>query len=68
MEKFNSNDVVTRLWLIGKKVGGLGELMKFRTDDSQENANFAIGEILEELGDEIIEIKDRIEGTHRTVK
>lgn len=53
MSKIDNCDVLARLWMIGKIIKGLGELVKFQAEDSRENAHFALGEILEELGDEI---------------
>jgi hypothetical protein len=65
MSKIDDCDALARLWMIGIIIKGLGELVKFQSEDCRENAHFALGEILEELGDEITEIKDRLEGTHQ---
>lgn len=40
--------------LIGRKVVGIGELIQFLVDDSHEAGHFAVGQILQELGQQLI--------------
>ena len=60
--KSTKQDVVSRLWVIGKKLSGLGELVQFRQDDSMNDSSFALGEILIEIGADIQRIRAELEG------
>jgi len=54
-----------KIWKIGCKLVGVGELIKFSNGEpalNQDEANLGVGEILTDLAEELRDIRDELEG------
>ena len=57
--------IPAKLWKIGSKLLGVGELIKFQNGEpalNQDEANFGVGEIITDLAEELRDIRDELEG------